>query len=368
MPIASLARTLNLQGRRRLGCVGVDIGTHSVKVARLAIVGKSKQIAEAAIVPVPAEAKLTPASIRNGWLTQILKHVVSQFPGMRRQPCACGLSPSVTEFRSLTVPPGSDDERREMIAQELAHDRNPADEIEFDFWDAAPALSEPDGTAGVNLLTVSRELAFEVVESLYQAKLYCETLDGGPFILARAAVMAGYSRDQGHPVGILDWGRGESLFVVVLDGQPVFTRVLKGCSAAQLVDAVSRGLKLSPDECCQILAAYGVSDQLSVGDESSVQEHMTELTAPALLQLKAELSKTFTYLKHQRPQFLPAEVCLTGGGATIRQIGAKLTSELGIPISAWSLECQAGASAVLGGRPAGLLAQAAALSELGWAA
>lgn len=367
MSNAFLSRTFSLTSRRRQGYVGVDLGTHSVKVARLVIAGKSKQIAEAAVIPLPTDARLTAQSIRDGWLVQVLKQVTNQFPRLRGQSCACGLSLSVTEFRTLTLPPGSTEERREMIAQELSQDRAAAGEIEFDFWDAAPAPSEPTA-AGVNLLTVPRDLAVEVAEALHQAKLYCETLDGGPFILTRAAILAGHAGDRSRPVGILDWGRGDSMFVVMLDGQPVFTRVLKNCSAAQLVDAVGRELKLGPEESCRILSTYGVSDRAAPVDDSSIQEHVTELTAPGVHQLKAELSKTFAYLKHQRPQFLPTEVCLIGGGSTIRQIGAKLSGELGVPMSPWSLDCQANASAALRGRPVGLLAQAAALSELGWAA
>lgn len=364
MSVAFLSPKLKVSSRR-YGYVGVDLGMHSVKVARLTITGKSKQISEAAVIPLPVGAQLTADSIRSGWLVDVLKQVTNQYPRLRGQLCACGLSLSVTEFRSLTLPPGSREERREMIAQELAQDRTAAGEIEFDFWDASPTAAS---TTGTHLLTVPRDLAVAVAEALDRANLYCETLDGGPFMLTRAATLAGLGNDHKRPIGILDWGRGDSLFVVMFDGLPVFTRVLKNCSAAQLVDAVSRGLKLDPEECCQILSAYGISHQSMPVDDGSIEEHVTELAAPPLHQLKAELSKTFSYLRQQWPQFLPAEACLVGGGATIRQIGAKLSTELGVPISAWNFDCQPSARAALRGRPVELLAQAAALSELGWAA
>lgn len=367
MSMTYLASSFPFVRRRRQGFVGVDLGTQSVKVARLALAGRAKQISEAAVIPLPPNAALTAESIRTGWLAELLQGVVAQFPGLHRQACACGLSLSVTEVRSLTVPPGSLDERREMIAQELAQDRHSPDEVEFDFWDAAPVAPETSA-AGVNLVTVSRDLAVEVAEALYQAGLYCETLDGGPFILTRAAALAGFPTDPSQPVAIVDWGRTDALFVVMLRQQPVFTRVLKGCHAASVVDAVSQGLKLAPEECCRILAAYSVFQLSPEQGDHSVQEHVAELAAPALHQLKSELSKTLAYLKHQRPHWLPAELCLTGGGSAICQIGAKLSQELGIPTSSWSVECQSQAGALLEDSPAGIWAQAAALSDLGWAA
>src|SRR5262245_5571846 len=133
MSLAMLARRVGLKVRRQTGWVGVDIGSHTLKVAQLQLDKGRKQLAEAAILPLPYEARLTPESIRSGWLTESLKQVVAQARSFRGQTAACGLSTTVTEFRSLNIPPGSAQERREMIAQELAQDRaGQTGDLEFD--------------------------------------------------------------------------------------------------------------------------------------------------------------------------------------------------------------------------------------------
>ncbi|HUQ71768.1 MAG TPA: hypothetical protein VM165_19720 [Planctomycetaceae bacterium] len=369
MPLAQLRPSLDLLTRRRSGWIGVDIGAASVKLAQLEIVNGKKEIAEAAIFPIPQTANCSPASIRGGWLSHALQQQVLRYRRFRGQTAACGISLSLTEFRSLTIPPGSDRERREMIALELAPDSGPRSEaMEFDFWDGCANPNDSAGTNTVNMLSVSQELATAVAEALYQSGLHCRTLDGGPFILARAAELVSPSETKPGPIGVLDWGHSGAQFIVMRNAEPLFTRVFKGCAVNQLVQAVAGGLKLPDDECRQLLADSGLADPRPGSPPATpAQENVWELATQAFQTLKSELDKTLAYLRHQRPELAPAEICLLGGGSTIRNAAARLSAEFGLPFFVWRMPQRATAGTALTGQPVELLAQAAALSELRWA-
>lgn len=369
MSIAQFSLLRGLRSRPRVGWIGIDIGSHSVKVAQLELVNGRKQIAESAIFPVPASAELTADSLSTGWLTQLLRDELSHHRGFRGRNVACGLSMSVSEFRSLNIPPGSPKERREMIAQELAENGiGVSNAIEFDFWDSDSNPAEAsDADTLVNVLSISDGLASQIAEATQRSGLNCQVLDGAPFALARAIAMVSEQMPTGQPIAVLDWGHRAAYFSIIVAGQPVFSRSFKDCGVGGLVAAVGRGLDLSQADCHQLLSTCGVANpQLDHSERTELQELVDDFACELFDQLIVELDKTLSYLRTQRAELIPSEMWLVGGGATIRNVESKLSFETGIPVAPWRLPRRAGLATGVEGQSIELLSQAAALSELGW--
>ncbi len=367
MRVAPFSLLSQLQPRVPVGWIGIDIGSHSVKLAQLAIVDGHKQIVDAAIIPIPDSSTLSVNSLQTGWLARALRSELSRHRGFRGRSAACGMSMSLTDFRSIVIPPGSDQERREMIAEDLAESGG-LGAIEFDFWEGH---GNPADAAGVeppvNVLSVSSALATEVAMAVQDSGLNCQVLDGGPFALARAAQLAGRERAHDQPIAVLDWGHGAAHFAIIVAGQPAFSRVLKNCGVGSLVAAVKKGVNLSLDDCHQLLSTCGIPNpQLGIDERTDLQELVSEFTDELLNELIVELDKTVSYLRSQRPELIPVELILVGGGATIRNIDAKLNFESGLPTAPWRLPQFAAGNGTIAGLPVELLAQAAALSELAW--
>ena len=100
----------------------------------------------------------------------------------------CALPMNVCQLRSLNVPPGSDQERRTIIADELAEDwaelRNP---MEFDFWEMEPARGDKSTDAfNVSVLAASRLWIAQLWRDCRQSGLDCWAIDGVPLAMARA--------------------------------------------------------------------------------------------------------------------------------------------------------------------------------------
>jgi len=346
----------NVSRKCRVGWIGVDIGTSALKFAQVAYERGQWSLAASLIVPVerPGHIGLSPS----------VCSLVSDSVAFRGKLAAIALPLSMAELRTMELPPGSDDEIRAMVAQELTtSDGFSADQREFDFWELETPQQD-EGTRTYAVLSVSRELAHNAANDLLKAGLKCEALDGVPFALARAIDMSGPT-NRTDVVAALDWGFTSVTFVVVAGGEPIFVRSLRDCDLGLIVDRMSKELGLTPTECRRLLVNYGLPHADGGHPASGLQEAIGDVVAEPLACLVAELTKTMSFAGRQLRKRAPQSLLLLGGGATIRNVAEHLSSRLQLPVSNWSLPRQTGYAAALGEDQTALFGVAAGLSQLG---
>ena len=100
------------------------------------------------------------------------------------------------------MPPGSELERRTIIADELAEDwvelRSP---MEFDFWETEPAKTEKGTDSfNVNVVATSRQWISQVWRDCQRSGLDCWAIDGVPLMMARSVGLVG-----GFPAAGAHW-------------------------------------------------------------------------------------------------------------------------------------------------------------------
>lgn len=349
-----------MRGRSRTGLIGIDIGSQSLKIAQLEYVAGRRQIAAASIIPIPDGRIDGP---RHEWLASTLREETTRRNGFRGREAACMLSMTVTESRTLNIPPGTQRERSEMISQELAENAtDSAENPAFDFWNAWPVPGDTGSSA--NVLSISGDLAAEVADAIYRSGLDCSTMDGGPFPLARAAVMVADYSTEPKPIAILDWGHRAVHFAVIVGGQPAFSRLFKDCGVTFLAAALGKSLDLTLEESQQLLSTSGFPHpKPEIAPANDLQALVADAASEPFHKLQAELEKTLNYLRSQREELVPSQIWLAGGGATIRHAAMRIEAVNRIPVNVWKLPTRA---ALPASQPVELLAQAAALSELAW--
>lgn len=349
--------------RRKLGWIGVDVGTQTVKIAQVSLHEGRPRIVQGIAVTNQAGSLLDETDTAADWITRAVRNGLTARRGFHGSTAACTLSGAATELRAIDLPAGTDDQCRELVLEELGgleRIRN----VQFDYWDVpTPGDGNPERLRQVNVLSVSRPLADRVAECLLDAGLTCRVLDGRPFALARAGRWLA-SMKTTAPVGILDWGHSTATLVIARDGRPLFTRTLRDVGLKRFTDAVARGFGFTAEECRFLLSTYGLPDPVreSTLELVELQHAVAQVGKDPLAQFVDELDRTLTYLKTQRPGIAPGRLWLCGGGATIRNADAHLASVVDLPISRWKLS----RSCDVKGAPAELLAQAMALSALAW--
>ncbi len=352
-------------GTSTKGWIGVDIGTHAVKLVQIERRGTRIHLSEAMVVrrreawqdsgfvaPPPAES------------SEEMRAGLALGQGFTGRNAAVTLTMSLCDVRGVNVPEGSDAERREMVARELQALAGHTDESrEFDFWPVDLGADQPTAPENVLAASISCDWAQRVAQDLTAAKLVGQTLDALPLVLARAIEIGAPGSSQ-VPVAAVDWGYRRATLCVVLNGRPMFVRCLRDSGFASVIATLGRSLSLTSEESQKLLTDHGLPSKTR-DEMDDLQEVIAEVVAQPLQIFAEELERTMAFLHQQRRALVPQKIVLFGGGAAMRNIGPFLTDKVDVPIAPWNLEGQP----QYGGRnrpPLPLLGSAVALSALAW--
>lgn len=366
--LSSCASVLrSLRTRTRTGWIGIDLGSEQIKLAQIESVRGKLRIAAAAIIPVPGPNAYSFKSLAAGWLTECIKGELGSHHGFQGRNAACVLTMSSCDFRSVSLPPATYEEARELVSHELVDAGMGVESLEFDFW-SSPASGNSDPTMTVNVLSLGSDVAKSLSRELWKAGLICRTLDGSPFALARSVGLMDAQSAGERTVAVLDWGATCAQFTVIVEGEPVFTRLFKECGVRNVIEVVQNGLELPAFEAYGLLSNPGLLDPSKADDpESEVQRLITDLTAEPFARLSSEIDKTMSFLRVHRPELTPKVLRVVGGGGNIRNIEPKLSKSAGIPAHRGTFPGALAMDSKVFELPVELFAQAAALSQLGLA-
>jgi Tfp pilus assembly PilM family ATPase len=358
---------------RNFGWIGVDVGTHAVKLAQVVREDARLRLHRAAVIQRP-----TPWS--GGDQLAFDQPVSSRLEIRAARSCgafsgrnaACTLPMNVCELRGLTVPPGQHDERRAMIDDLLAADwserRVP---MEFDFWELESGkVDKGVGGFNVDVMAVSRPWIDQLASDCQQAGLDCWVLDGAPLALARAVEMAGGAAARALAI---DWGFNNTTFCVVGDGRPLYVRHAGDCGFGHALEAAADTFGVTLDQAQHLADTQGITPLERAPDggggeaqDAAMQAALADTMADSIERLLAQARRTLQFLDIQRRHLQPTEIWLMGGGASLRNIRNRLAHELQIPIHIWRLPCANDSLPCASGHRAALFAGAAALSALAW--
>ncbi len=282
----------------------------------------------------------------------------------------CTLPMNACQLRSMNVPPGSDQERRTIIADELAEDwaelRNP---MEFDFWATEPARDDKGTDAfNVGVMAASRLWISQVWHDCRRSGLDCWAIDGLPLAMARSVGLAG-GFAGGKGALAVDWGYSNTTLCIVGDERPLYSRRVHDCSFGRVLDAIMNVFDVTLDEAQYLVESEGVlaDSGASSGDPRTAQA-ITGAVSETVDELVRQISRTLQFTEMQRRHLQPSAVWLMGGGASIKNIEPYLANTLPVPAHIWSLEPESAPIACAAGSRAAVFGGAAALSALAWRA
>ncbi|MFG0263198.1 MAG: pilus assembly protein PilM [Novipirellula sp. JB048] len=337
------------------GWIGIDIGSRAIKLAQLERVGEQIFFRNRWTVTRPEDPR-TEAESRTDSLAGQLVELAHYRKLFSRPESAAALSMSFHTLRSLELPAASHEELRDMVNQELAAEAAQADaDHVFDFWTTDTATNE---AVEVSALSLPTSVATGVAQDLLTSGYECQVLDGLPCALARAVTLTANAADG--PVAAVDLGDRAFTFVLVADGKPRYTRVLRGGGLGTLMQPLRKALALSHEQAMQLLVRYAL-DRGSDRGRPLVSGPAQLLRQPLML-LAQELKRTLDFVAAPRRGERPSELVLFGGGASIRHLPSWLSQQLGLPARRWCLASSIPQAATDDAR----YGVAAALSMLRW--
>lgn len=353
---------------QRFGWIGVDVGTHTVKLAQTVRDGAAVRLHRAAIIQRP-----------NPWCSDdrlALSQPGTSFPEIRAA-LECGhfvgrdaiatLPMNACQLRSLNVPPGTNDERRTIIGDELAEEWSDLrGSIEFDFWETEPARTDKAADASnVNVMATSRPWISQIWRDCRRSGLDCWAIDGLPLTMARSLALVG-GLAGGRRALAVDWGYSNTTLCIAGDLRPLYTRRVNNCAFQKALDAIIDAFDVTLDEAKFLVEKEGLAPHDDSSDPSETAATINRTIAPTLDELVRQISRTLQFTEMQRRHLQPASVWLMGGGAALKNIDRYLAKELSLPVHIWNLPPSSTPIDCAAGNRSAVFGNAAALSALAW--
>lgn len=356
---------------KRVGWIGVDVGTHTVKLAQAERTAAGVRLRQAVVIQRPAPWSDQDAIGRDTPLASHCEiYAGRNYGGFVGRNAAGTLPMNICQLHGLTVPQGTDDERLAMIASELAEDWDEQiSPMEFGFWELdVPQHKERAGGFNVNVLAVTKPWIAQIARDCQQAHLDCWAIDGVPLAMARAVSLA--PQRPARQISLaLDWGYSNVTLCVVADNRPLYSRDLRDCGLRQLLDSICTELGVTEDEAQHLVDAQGFAgSDNDANANQELQRVITEAASSTLRTLTDQVQRTLQYIHSQRRHLSPTAVWLMGGGATMRNIGPNLSQALEMPVNIWRVPTDSPQLACASGDRVALFGPAVALSALAWRA
>jgi Tfp pilus assembly PilM family ATPase len=241
--------------------------------------------------------------------------------------------------------------------------------MEFDFWETDPGKTEKGTDSfNVNVLATSRQWISQLWRDCRQNGLDCWAIDGLPLAMARTVGLAG-GLSGGKRALVVDWGYSNTTLCIAGDERPLYSRRIHDCAFGRVIDAIVKELDVTLDEAQHLVEHDGVvAGDVDPNTDLEAAKAATSAAASTLDELVRQVGRTLQFTEMQRKHLQPSAVWLTGGGASMKNVGAYLAEALSLPVHVWSLESEGEPIECAAGNRVAVFGSAAALSSLVWRA
>lgn len=308
--------------------VGLDVGTHAVRAAELAL-GRD----DATLVRF-GQVTLPPGAVRDGEVADppavagAIRRLWSE-AGFRARRVIVGVGNQRVIVRRAELPALSEEDLRSALQFEAAElVPIPIEESLLDFQ-VLERVTGADGAEMVRILLVAaqRDMVRSLLAAVEGAGLEATLVDPVPFALLRAlaSATAHLASDRGPAEAIVDVGAGVTNVVVHEAGVPQFVRIL-AIGGASLTEAIAADLGVDLD------TAEDLKRRARPGSLDALEARAARLVEDRLRPLLDEIRGSVDFYLAQ-PEASPiSRVLLSGGGSRLAGFAERLRQELDLPV------------------------------------
>ncbi|MCB0390366.1 MAG: type IV pilus assembly protein PilM [Bdellovibrionales bacterium] len=202
--------------------LGIDIGSSSIKIAEVDVSRKVNTLQNFSLVSTPPQATAGGDITDPGLLSDTIRQAVTEL-GTKVKSASSGLWGSSVIVKRISIPKMEESLIPEQIRWEaeqyIPYDLN---EVNLDYKILNISSGQAD-TMEILLVAAIQEVVYTVSDIITGAGLNCEILDVEGFALANC-FEANYGISRGQVVGLINVGSSVSNFVIIENGEVVFSR------------------------------------------------------------------------------------------------------------------------------------------------
>lgn len=306
-------------------CIGLDIGTSSIKLVQLKSSRRATSLQNFGIEPLPPGAIVDGAVANPEAVSQAISSLRKRIH-LRGKDVALATSANSVIIRRLQIPsmqgPALAEQMEWEVKQNIPFKR---DEVIVDY----EVLVErtPDNQMEVVLVAAKREVVEQYVTAVKNAGLNPVIVDTDAFAIQNAVEQAdGFGPTE--VVAVINIGAKFSTLVLVQDGQPVFHRNL-ATGGDTFTEAIRHRLAVGADGA----EAYKVGSAAAPGAAEVVPQEVHRVLAQVSEQVSSEYQRTIDFYLGSAVGATLGRVYVTGGSALVPQLPKAIQDRSGVPVS-----------------------------------
>jgi len=298
--------------------VGVDIGTHSIKLVELKLSGKSISLQSFGIAPVPPQAIVDGAILDKGALVECLQALLREHK-IKCTQAVMGLSGHSVIVKKISLPEMTEAELDESIHWE-AEQYIPfdIDDVNLDFQIIEGGSSE-EGKMDVLLVAAKKDKIDDYTDLLIQAGLRPCVVDLDAFALQNSWEI-NYEVVPGRNVALVNIGAGFTNIGVLRNGMTSFTRDIS-IGGNHYTDAIQKEFALSAEQAERVKTG-----QESGADPAAVRQVMDTVSES----IAVEIQRSFDFFRATTSDQDIHQILISGGSARVRDLDTFLNERLKI--------------------------------------
>ena len=299
--------------------VGLDIGSHTVKVVEIKESPEGKELAGFALTEIaPGSSGGEDAG------TEAIKRVMGESK-IETDRVVTAVSGQSVIVRHIELPKMSREEAENAIKYE-AEQHIPFDikEVTLDFQ----ILEHASDSKKMNVLLVAarNDLIDNHLKLIQSAGLKPAIIDVDSFALVNTLEAIKGERNKEETIALVNMGAKLTNINIVREGVSCFTRDIS-LAGNNLTEAIQNSLNLDPSQAEKLKKEEG-----EAGGDSPVSQALN----PVLKDLVSELRLSFDYYENQALERTTNRILFSGGSARLKNLDKFLTQALGIPTEIWN--------------------------------
>ena len=302
--------------------VGVDIGTHSIKVVELSGSAANPRVVAWGVAPLPADAFAENAITNVEAVADVLNSVTVK-SGVKGTDVAIAISSSHAITKVLSMPGDlNENELEEQINIEALHFiPYPIDEVNLDFEVIGKSAAN-DAENDVLLVACRRTIVDDYIDTIESTGLELKYVDIDTYAIERVyRAQNNLGANSNEPVAIFDVGTNNSHLMVVNDDGVIYSRH-QNFGAAQLVKLIRKEYGVSADEAQEILN----SSQPPGDFVSAIQEPFVEM-------LQQEVSRALQFFYSSSTYSNIDSIVLSGACCALEGLAGDLEVKMRAKVS-----------------------------------
>ncbi len=284
-------------------CIGLDIGSSSIKAVQIKSSKSGIQLLNYGIEPLLPQTIVDGTIMDQGTVVDAIRTLWSRLK-FRRKEVAIAIAGHSVIIKKFNLPPMTEDELEMEIPNQIQHIPFGKDAVEVDYQ----VLSEQNasGQMEVVLVAAKKETVYDYAQVVRDASLLPAVVDVAAFS-AQNAFEANYTLEPNETIVIVNIGAAISNINIVRDGVSLFTRDVT-IGGNSFTEEIIKQLNVSQEEA----EGYKVSG--SFGDQGAAVEQILESVAEVMA---GEFQRSLDFFLATAADTNVSRICLSGGTAKV---------------------------------------------------